>query len=104
MKKLSLPCVFVLFVLGFLFAGLSLKIFKFSDNIQNTVNTKLTTSWKEIYNENNYFDIVVIGGADGPTSIFLANKISPYHLLVRITCGIPLIIIGIIVLIKSGNR
>ena len=43
--------------------------------------------------------IAIIGGADGPTSIFIAGKVGYGSILTMIIVGV-LIIVGIIVLIK----
>ena len=43
--------------------------------------------------------IAIIGGADGPTSIFIARKVGYGSILTMIIVGV-IIIVGIIVLIK----
>lgn len=43
--------------------------------------------------------IAIIGGADGPTSIFIAGKVGYGSILTMIIVGV-IIIVGIIVLIK----
>lgn len=48
--------------------------------------------------------ISIIGGADGPTSIFLAGKVGADFLTAGIIGGIVLVILGIILTVCSVKR
>lgn len=62
---------------------------------------------KTLENKNSAMSIGVIGAADGPTSIFLAGKLSPANsignILLVVGAGI-LIILGILFFIKKYNK
>jgi hypothetical protein len=45
-----------------------------------------------------------MGGADGPTSVFLAGKIGISHPVIGVLIGCLLIIIGIITIIRTKNN
>lgn len=46
-------------------------------------------------------DVAVIGGADGPTSIFLAGKVGENFSLVMVVCGVVLIGVAVVFLVKK---
>jgi transcriptional regulator with XRE-family HTH domain len=47
---------------------------------------------------------IVMGGADGPTSVFLVGKIGISHPVIGVLIGCLLIIIGIITIIRTKNN
>lgn len=46
----------------------------------------------------------VIGGADGPTSIFLAGKVGDTWAVMGIFAGILLLAVGIVMLVENKDR
>ncbi len=44
--------------------------------------------------------VSIIGGADGPTSIFLAGKVNPWSLIIGIVAGLMLLTAGIVLIRK----
>jgi len=48
--------------------------------------------------------ISIIGGADGPTSIFLAGKIGDGFILGTVLIGIVLLAVGVVIYKKIENR
>ena len=46
----------------------------------------------------------IIGGADGPTSIFLAGKYGAGTIITAVVGGLVLAIAGIILIVKKGNK
>ena len=44
--------------------------------------------------------IAIIGGADGPTSIFLAGKIAPWTLIFGLAVGLALLVAGVVLIRK----
>jgi hypothetical protein len=47
---------------------------------------------------------IVMGGSDGPTSVFLAGKIGISHPVIGVLIGGLLLIIGIITIIRTKNN
>ena len=49
--------------------------------------------------------VSIIGGADGPTSIFLAGKVDPMSLIIGIVLGAVLLVAGVVLIVKNkGER
>lgn len=48
--------------------------------------------------------ISVIGGADGPTSVFVAGKISSVSVIISVILGIILLVIGIFIIIRKNKN
>ena len=48
--------------------------------------------------------VSVIGGADGPTSVFLAGKVGNTSAITEIIVGIVLFIIGIFMVVKKNSN
>lgn len=48
--------------------------------------------------------VSVIGGADGPTSIFVAGKVGNTSVVVEMIVGIVLFIIGIFMVVKNNSN
>lgn len=48
--------------------------------------------------------VSIIGGADGPTSIFLAGKIGDGFILGTLLIGIVLLAVGVVIYKKTKNR
>ena len=47
--------------------------------------------------------VSIIGGADGPTSIFIAGKIGDTSILIGIIVGIVLLIVGIFIYVRKNK-
>jgi Na+-transporting methylmalonyl-CoA/oxaloacetate decarboxylase beta subunit len=45
--------------------------------------------------------VSIIGGADGPTSIFLAGKVDHLSLIIGLVAGAAIVVAGVILVIKS---
>ncbi len=45
--------------------------------------------------------VSIIGGADGPTSIFLAGKVDPLSLIIGLVVGAAIVVAGVVLVIKS---
>ena len=48
--------------------------------------------------------ISVIGGADGPTSVFVAGKTSSVPVIISVILGIILLVIGIFIIIRKNKN
>ena len=48
--------------------------------------------------------VSIIGGADGPTSIFLAGKVDPTSLVLGIVLGAVLLVVGVILVVKNRGK
>ena len=48
--------------------------------------------------------ISIIGGADGPTSIYVAGKISNIPVTISVVLGIVLLVIGVFVMIRNYKK
>lgn len=48
--------------------------------------------------------ISIIGGADGPTSIYVAGKISNVPVTISVILGIVLLVIGVFVIIRNYKK
>ena len=48
--------------------------------------------------------ISIIGGADGPTSIYVAGKISNIQVTISVVLGIVLLVIGVFVMIRNYKK
>ncbi len=48
--------------------------------------------------------VSILGGADGPTSIFLAGKVDPTSVIIRIIVGVVFIIGGTVLFFLSRKR
>ncbi len=46
----------------------------------------------------------IIGGADGPTSIFLAGKYGAGTIITAVVGGLVLAVAGILLIVKKGNK
>ena len=56
-----------------------------------------------IFKMNESRSVSVIGGADGPTAIFLAGKIGAGSVVAGIVTGIVLIVVGVILIRKKNT-
>ena len=46
----------------------------------------------------------IIGGADGPTSIFLAGKVDSLSLVIGMAVGFALLIVGVVLIVFLSKR
>ena len=46
----------------------------------------------------------IIGGADGPTSIYVAGKVSNIPVTISVVLGIVLLVIGVFVMIRNYKK
>ena len=50
------------------------------------------------------YSVSIIGGADGPTSIFLAGKVDSMSLIIGIVLGAVLLVAGVVLIVKNKGK